>query len=131
MKIDPKDFVVVQGERVAVEVIETASSKKRRHEPFAAPWVKLPRLWIEQLGRTRSINTRRLADIILLAAFEGRPGREIVLSWRTVPGMHRNCRTRAAMELRDLGLIAIAHNGRRALRVTLTEAGARDTSRRK
>jgi hypothetical protein len=94
----------------------------RKKRGFEARWVKLPARWIEALEQTQSANTIKLAQRILLAAYENKNGYGIVvLSAKTTHGMPHTSRNRAMLELVQLGLITIigGGHGRRAYRVTI------------
>ena len=90
---------------------------KPKRKPFNAQWVKLPAMWIDRLGHTRSVGTCKLAHRILKEAFKReRVGGKIVLS-RKVTGLPCSTTVRAARELAKLGLIQIEQSGNRAIRV--------------
>jgi hypothetical protein len=109
------------------------SGRKKQEKKFKAHWVKLPRLWIEKLSQTRSVNTIHLAHLILIETYERKHTRyntdEITLS-TAFTGMNRETKRRAARELEKLGLVQITHDGNEALRVRLTRAGKRNTSQK-
>jgi hypothetical protein len=90
---------------------------KRNHQPFKAEWVKLPAMWINRLGQSKSGSTYKLAHRILGEAFKrNRVGGQIVLS-RKVTGLPCSTTVRAAKELAKLGLIQIQQSGNKAIRV--------------
>ena len=94
----------------------TPPAKKRK--PFGGQFVKLPDYWIEQLERSTSPGTFRLAHRILKEDFRRQfVGGEIVLSTEAT-GLSRKVRSRAVKELVGLGLIEIKQNGNQAVRVT-------------
>ena len=90
---------------------------KRKYEPFKAKWVRLPAIWINRLGQSRSVGTYKLAHRILTEAFRRQNiGGDIVLS-RKVTGLPCSTTVRAARELATLGLIQTQQSGNKAIRV--------------
>ena len=101
------DYVMRHGRRIEVETINPDVTPRRR-KSFEAKWVKLPRHWISAIGRSKSVNTYRLALLILLEAYHDRRGNgRINLSTRMSGGMPSSTRRRAARELVELGLIVL------------------------
>jgi hypothetical protein len=122
-------FVFRHGKRIAVQTAEPTPRKPRK--PFEAQWVKLPRHWVEALRRTRSVNTYRLAILILMEMFERKyRGGEIVLSAQVTRGMSRASKARAAEELVALGLIETQQEGHQAIRVTNVSILFKEKNRR-
>ena len=99
------DYVVRYGRQIEVETIQLPP--RPRPKAFEPRFVQVPRHWISALGRSNSVNTYRLALLILFAAFKNtqRNG-EVTLS-TAMTGMPRNTKVRAARELADLGLIQL------------------------
>lgn len=91
--------------------------KDKKRKPFEPRWVKLPRHWISALGQSKSAGTYRLAHLILWEALKDkRRDGWVVLSYETTK-MLPNTRRRAAVELAELGLIALdKQQGRTAWR---------------
>jgi hypothetical protein len=111
-------YVMRHGRRIEVETVTGIAPKRRKG--FAMRWVKLPRNWITSLGRSKSVNTYKLAHRILWAAYEDKRGKGVVtLSKYSVPGMSPVTRRRAARELMELGLLTLLEKPRvgRAMRV--------------
>ena len=105
------------GKRIAVDTLNTATPAKKR-KPFELQFVKLPHYWIEQLERSNSPGTFKLAHRILKQQFKCQcVGGEIVLSTEAT-GLSRKVRSKAVKELVGLGLIEIKQNGNQAVRVT-------------
>jgi hypothetical protein len=102
-----------------VEVIDDGRDVrlKRKHHPFKAEWVRLPAMWIDRLGQSKSVGAYKLAHRILREAFKRQHvGGQIVLS-RKVTGLPCSTTARAAKELAKLGLIQIQQSGNKAIRV--------------
>lgn len=111
-------YVTRHGRRIAVETLDTGAILKTKRKPFKAQWVKLPLHWAEALRRSKRVSTYQLAHVILFEAFKRKHvGGEVVLS-RTVTGMPRCTKVRAANELVELGLIKIIRDGNHALKVS-------------
>ena len=105
------------GKRIAVDTLNTATPAKKR-KPFELQFVKLPQYWIEQLARSNSPGTFKLAHRILEQQFKCKClGGEIILSTEAT-GLSRKVRSKAVKELVGFGLIEIKQNGNQALRVT-------------
>jgi hypothetical protein len=110
------NYVMRQGRRIEVEVIDSGHTARKRRKPFEPVWVKLPRHWFTALQRTHSVNTYRLALVILWEGFKRKhTGGKIVLSAEVTGQMPRCTKIRAARELAGLGLIQIKQDGNRAL----------------
>jgi hypothetical protein len=112
-------YVMRHGRRIEIETVDAGLVPKRR-KGFAMRWVKLPRNWITSLERSESVNTHRLANRILWAAYEDKRGDGIVtLSKAVAPGMPPTSRKHATQELIELGLIVLIEKPRtkRAKRV--------------
>ena len=108
-------YVHRHGKRIAVDTINTNTPAKKR-KPFGGQFVKLPDYWIEQLERSTSPGTFKLAHRILKEDFKRQfVGGEIVLSTEAT-GLSRKVRSRAVKELVGLGLIEIKQNGNQAVR---------------
>jgi hypothetical protein len=104
------------GRRIAVDTLNIGTPIKKR-KPFVVHFVKLPDYWIQQLKKSSSPGTFKLAHSILKEAFRREyVGGEIVLSTE-VTGLSRKVRCRAVKKLVKLGLIKIEQNGNRATRV--------------
>ena len=107
-------YVVRQERQIEVETVQ--SSPRPRRKAFEPRFVQVPRHWISALGRSNSVNTYRLALLILFAAFKNKQRNgEVTLSTATT-GMPRNTKVRAARELADLGLIQLRASEAGALR---------------
>ena len=119
-------YVMRRGRRIEIDTL-TPKAPKPKPKPkktFWAKWVKLPRHWISDLGRSRSANTYRLGMLILLAAYEDKRGTgEIVLSTKLTGDMDRATRGRAARELAELRLITLSGGGHYALRARVIQKG--------
>jgi hypothetical protein len=112
-------YVMRHGRRIEIETVDAGIAPKQR-KGFAMQWVKLPRNWITSLERSESVNTHRLANRILWAAYEDKRGNGVVtLSKAVAPGMPPTTRNRATQELIELGLIVLVEKprGKRAKRV--------------
>ena len=108
-------YVHRHGKKIAVDTINANTPAKKR-KPFGGRFVKLPDYWIEQLERSTSPGTFKLAHRILKEDFKRQfVGGEIVLSTE-VTGLSRKVRSRAVKELVGLGLIEIKQNGNQAAR---------------
>jgi hypothetical protein len=110
------NYVYRHGKRIAVDTLNTAIPIKKRM-PFAGHFVMLPDFWIEQLQKSKSPGTFKLAHRILREAFQRQYlGGEIVLS-TAATRLSRKVRFVAVKELVGLGLIEVEQNGNRATRV--------------
>jgi len=117
-------YVMRHGRRIAVVTHTPMPSRARPKKSFWAKWVKLPRHWISGLGQSKSVNTYRLALLILMAAYEDKRGTgEVILSAKLTGNMGRETRRRAAQELVALGLITLKGEGSKALRVRIIKGG--------
>jgi hypothetical protein len=107
------NHVMRHGRRIEVDTLPfPKGATKKRKRRFWALWVKLPRHWISGLGRSKSVNTFRLAHLILLAANEDMRGTGVVtLSGKATGHMPRGTRYRSARELVELGLITLEGGG--------------------
>jgi hypothetical protein len=104
------NYVYRHGKRIAVDTINTTMPTRKR-KPFAVCFVQLPDYWIQQLQKSNSPGTFKLAHSILKEAFRRQHvGGEIVLSTE-VTGLSRKVRWRAVKKLVKLGLIEIEQNG--------------------
>jgi hypothetical protein len=116
----PGKPVFRHGKRIETVELVPASlmRQKRRHKPFEAQFVRVPKGWIAALSQTKSVSTYRMALVILDKEFERQyTGGEIILSTQ-VTQMPATTRQRAAQELVSLGLIRLeTPNGKRAPRV--------------
>jgi hypothetical protein len=114
-------YVVRHGRRIAVTTVNADSAlPRKKRKPFESQFVKLPRHWITGLQRSNSVNTYRLAHMILREGFKREHvGGKVVLSTKVTSGMIRSTKIRAARELVELGLIRIEQDGNRALIVTI------------
>jgi hypothetical protein len=109
-------YVYRDGEKIAVDTINTATPAKKR-KPFGVQWVKLYNYWIERLRHARKVSTVTLAHVILREEFKRQyVGGEVVLSTETT-GLSRQVKARAVKELRELGLIETEQSGNQAVRV--------------
>jgi hypothetical protein len=105
------------GKRVAVGMITTGTPAKKRR-PLKVQFVKLPGYWIEQLERSSSPGTFKLAHRILKEDFKRQfGGGEIILSTEAT-GLSRKVRSKAVKELVELGLIETEQTGNQAVKVT-------------
>jgi hypothetical protein len=112
------NYVIRNGQRIEVVEVDIGLPQKKRHAPFKAQWVKLPREWVEALRRSKSASTKQLAMEVLLEAFKReRLGGEIVLS-SAMTGMKRDAKLAASKELAKLGLIQIEQRVNQAMRVS-------------
>jgi hypothetical protein len=113
-------YVMRHGRRIAV-IAQTWDPPRSKSRPaFKARWVKLPRHWISSLGHSKSVNTYRLAHLILLVAYENKRGVEgVILSAKLTGDMAPTTRRRAARELEELGLITLKESGRHALQANI------------
>jgi hypothetical protein len=110
------NYVYRHGKRIAVDTLNTGTPIKKG-KAFVGRFVKLPDYWIEQLQKSNSPGTFKLALRILKEAFKcSYVGGEIVLSTEAT-GLSRKVRCRAVRELVKLGLIKIEQNGNQAVRV--------------
>jgi hypothetical protein len=107
-------YVVRHGRQIEVETIQLPS--KPRRKAFEPRFVQVPRHWISALGRSKSVNTYRLALLILFAAFKDKQRNGEVTLSSAMTGMPRNTKVRAARELADLGLIQLLEGEAGALR---------------
>jgi hypothetical protein len=107
------------GRRIEVVTVDPNPVPRKRRRWFEPLWVKLPRHWFTALKRSESVNTYRLAHLILWEAFKDkhRTG-EVILSTEAT-GMSRATKIRAAEELAELGLIRLTKAGTKAIRVTV------------
>jgi len=119
-------YVMRHGRRIEVEIEKPpALPKPKPKRSFGARFVKLPRHWISSLGQSKSVNTYRLALLILLAAYEDKRGTgEITLSSELTGDMTREARRQAARELELLKLITLRGKGRQALRAKVIKQGS-------
>jgi hypothetical protein len=122
-------YVMRHGRRIEVDILPfPEKALKKRKKYFGARFVLLPRHWISGLGRSKSVNTYRLAHLILLAAYEDKRGKgEVTLSGKMTGYMPRSTRRRAAQELVESGLITLKGGGdtTKALRVRIVSWGSR------
>jgi hypothetical protein len=110
------NYVYRYGKRIAVDTLNTGTPIRKR-KPFAVSFVLLSEYWIEQLQKSKSPGTFKLALRILKEAFKCRyVGGEIVLS-TAVTRLSRKIRLKAVKELVKLGLIKIEQNGNQTTRV--------------
>jgi len=98
-------YVVRYGRQIEVETIQLPP--RPRPKAFEPRFVQVPRHWISALGRSNSVNTYRLALLILFAAFKNKQRNGEVTLSTAMTGMPRNTKVRAARELADLGLIQL------------------------
>jgi hypothetical protein len=110
-------YVDRHGKRIAVDTFNTDTPAKK-HKPFEVQFVKLSSYWIDQLERSNSPGTFKLAHRILREAFKREyAGGEIILSTEAT-GLSRKVRSQAVKELIKLGLIEVEQHGNQAVRVT-------------
>src|SRR6516164_3106932 len=121
-KTQTPGYVMRHGRRIKVITQTFEAPKLKPKRTFVARWVKLPRHWISDLARCRSMKTYRLALLIWVAAYEDRRGTgEVILSAKRTGDMDRATRGRAARELAQLGLITLGGGGHQALRVRIIQ----------
>ena len=111
------DYVVRYGRQIEVETIQLPPRPRRK--AFEPRFVQVPRHWISALGRSNSVNTYRLALLILFAAFKNKQRNGEVTLSTAMTGMPRNTKVRAARELADLGLIQLQECEAGALRARI------------
>jgi hypothetical protein len=110
------NYVYRHGKRIAVDTLNTGTPTRTR-KPFVVRFVKLPDYWIQQLQKSNSPGTFKLAHSILKEVFRRQyVDGEILLSTE-VTKLSRKVRWRAVKELVKLGLIEIEQNGNRATRI--------------
>jgi hypothetical protein len=107
-------YVVRHGRQIEVETIRLPPRPPGK--AFEPRFVQVPRCWISALGRSNSVNTYRLALLILFAAFKNKQRNGEVTLSTAMTGMPRNTKVRAARELADLGLIQLRASEAGALR---------------
>jgi hypothetical protein len=100
-------YVVRHGRRVEVVTVNPGVVAPKRQKAFEARWVKLPRRWINGLARSTSVNTYRLAHLILMEAYRDKRGNGRINLSTQVTGIPGSTRRRAARELAQLGLITL------------------------
>ena len=93
------DYVVRYGRQIEVETIQLPPRPRRK--AFEPRFVQVPRHWISGLARSNSVNTYRLALLILFAAFKNKQRNGEVTLSTAMTGMPRNTKVRAARELAD------------------------------
>ena len=87
-------YVVRYGRQIEVETIQLPP--RPRPKAFEPRFVQVPRHWISALGRSNSVNTYRLALLILFAAFKNKQRNGEVTLSTAMTGMPRNTKVRAA-----------------------------------
>jgi hypothetical protein len=110
-------YVVRHGRQIEVETIQLPGRPRRK--AFEPRFVQVPRHWISALGRSNSVNTYRLALLVLFAAFKNKQRNGEVTLSTAMTGMPRNTKVRAARELADLGLIQLLGSEAGALRARI------------
>src|SRR5262245_27197942 len=110
-------YVLRHGRQIEVETMQLPS--KARRKAFEPRFVQVPRHWISVLGRSQSVNTYRLALLILFAAFKNKQRNGVLTLSTAMTGMPRNTKVRAARELADLGLIQLLGSEAGALRARI------------
>jgi hypothetical protein len=110
-------YVVRYGRQIEVETIQLPPRPRRKG--FEPRFVQVPRHWISALGRSNSVNTYRLALLVLFAAFKNKQRNGVVTLSTAMTGMPRNTKMRAARELADLGLIQLLGSEAGALRARI------------
>jgi hypothetical protein len=112
-------YVMRQGRRIEVTTLNPDPPPKARRKPFEPEFIRLPLRWVVALRQSRSVNTHRLALLILDETFRDRRRTgEVILSTK-ITGMPRETRRRSAEELAKLGLIRLKRKGARALRAVI------------
>jgi hypothetical protein len=104
---NPVNYVMRHGRRIEVVTINPDVAAPKRRRSFEPKWVKLPRHWISSLGSSKSVNTYRLAHLILMEAYRDTQGDGWINLSTHVTGMPRSTKGEAARELAELGLISL------------------------
>jgi hypothetical protein len=81
-------YVVRHGRQIEVETIQLPGRPRRK--AFEPRFVQVPRHWISALGRSNSVNTYRLALLVLFAAFKNKQRNGEVTLSTAMTGMPRN-----------------------------------------
>ena len=101
------NYVMRHGRRIEVMTINPDVVAPKRRKSFEPRWVKLPWHWINGLALSKSVNTYRLAHLILVEAYSNKRGNGRINLSTQVTGMASSTRRRAAKELVKLGLITL------------------------
>ena len=104
-------YVLRHGRRIEVATVNPGVAAPKRQKVFEARWVKLPRHWINGLARSKSVNTYRLAHLILMEAYRDKRGNGKINLSTQATGIPGSTRRRAARELVQLGLITLEERG--------------------
>jgi len=118
VKRGDKAYVVREGKLIEIVSINPGIAPEKKRRTFEPRFVKFPRHWVSALGQTKSVNTYRLAMLILFEACKQQT-RTVTLSSNVAGWMPRNTKTRAARELVELGLITVDEDWTRALKATI------------
>jgi hypothetical protein len=112
-------YVMRHGQRIEVTTLNPDPTPRRRRKLFEPEFIRLPLHWIVALRQSRSVNTHRLALLILDETFRDRRRTgEVTLSTK-ITGMPHESKRRSAEELAKLGLIRLKRKGTRALRAVV------------
>ena len=109
-------FVTRNGKRIAIGIVPSKVTPKKKRPKFVTEWVGFPARWAKALQQSKSVATYQLAVTILFEAYKNKwvQGEETVTLSSAVTKMPRNTRRRAIAELVKLELIKVTQNGHQA-----------------